>query len=118
MEIQFFTQYDNMIILYDIYDKYDMIYDDIGYDMIWYMHHWSTVWGEWYYCRMFLEWAESTAGAARIAIELKSLRSTAAGRKVAELAGSAEGKEGLMRGLAEALQNDPSLRLQLGALLH
>ena len=68
-------------------------------------------------CRGFLEWAKSAAGAAHIAMELKALRSVAAGRKVAELAGTAEGKEGLMRGLAEALQNDPSLRLQLGALL-
>lgn len=50
-------------------------------------------------------------------MELKALRSVAAGRKVAELAGTAEGKSGLMRGLAEALQHDPSLRLQLGALL-
>lgn len=70
-----------------------------------------------YVCRVFLEWAESAAGAAHIAMELKALRSVAAGRKVAELAGTAEGKEGLMRGLAEALQHDPSLRLQLGALL-
>ena len=67
--------------------------------------------------RGFLDWAEGATGAARIAMELKALRSAAASRKVAELAGTAEGKEGLVRGLAEALQHDPSLRLQLGALL-
>ncbi len=69
-------------------------------------------------CRAFLEWAEGSSGAARIAMELKALRSAAAARKVADLAGTAEGKEGLVRGLAEALKHDPSLRLQLGALLH
>ena len=67
--------------------------------------------------RAFLEWAEGSSGAARIAMELKALRSTAAARKVADLAATAEGKEGLVRGLAEALKHDPSLRLQLGALL-
>ena len=69
------------------------------------------------HCRAFLEWAEGSSGAARIAMELKALRAAAAARKVADLAGTAEGKEGLVRGLAEALQHDPSLRLQLGALL-
>ena len=71
----------------------------------------------WRRCRAFLEWAEGSSGASRIAMELKALRSAAAARKVADLAGTAEGKEGLVRGLAEALKHDPSLRLQLGALL-
>lgn len=68
-------------------------------------------------CRAFLEWVEGNAGAARIAMELKALRSAASAAAVQGLVETAEGKEGLVRGLQEALCHDPSLRLQLGALL-
>ena len=65
----------------------------------------------------FMEWAEGGGGAARVALELRMLRTRAAGRLVAQLAGTAEGTEGLVAGLHEALTSNPSLLLQLRSLV-
>ncbi|GMH43409.1 hypothetical protein BSKO_11331 [Bryopsis sp. KO-2023] len=64
-----------------------------------------------------LRWAESPAGRARIAMELKSIRSMAAARLVEQVVSTPEGKMGLIRGLEEAIKNDSTLRAQLGALI-
>ena len=47
----------------------------------------------------------------------QGLRSRAAARLVGELAVSAEGTEGLVKGLGAALADNPSLALQLRSLL-
>lgn len=67
--------------------------------------------------RAFLAWAESPAGRAQIAMELKSLRSHAASRLVVDMLGTAEGKEGLLKGLQQALTGDTALATQLRSLL-
>jgi acetyl-CoA carboxylase/biotin carboxylase 1 len=64
----------------------------------------------------FMAWAEGASGAARIAMELKGLRMRAASRAVQALASTAEGTEGLVRGLQEAMRANPSLVLQLRSL--
>jgi hypothetical protein len=51
-----------------------------------------------------------------VALELKALRFGAALRLVSKMLGSAEGKEGLLRGLQQAAAGDPSLALQLKTL--
>ncbi|KAL4525084.1 hypothetical protein Ndes2526A_g07171 [Nannochloris sp. 'desiccata'] len=66
----------------------------------------------------FMSWVESASGAARIAIELKALKQRAASAVVAELAATAEGTDGLIRGLAEAVRSNPSLVLQLRSLVN
>jgi acetyl-CoA carboxylase/biotin carboxylase 1 len=65
----------------------------------------------------FLEWMESSTGTARLAMELKSLRHQAACRTVLQLAATAEGTDGLVKGLAEAVKDNPSLVLQLRSLV-
>jgi hypothetical protein len=65
----------------------------------------------------FMRWAEGAGGAARLAMELKALRTRAAARAVQELCSSTEGTDGLVKGLQEALQDNPSLLLQLRSLL-
>lgn len=65
----------------------------------------------------FLEWVQGGSGAARIAMELRLLRTRAASRLVAQLAGTAEGTEGLVAGLREAVRSNPSLTLQLRSLV-
>jgi acetyl-CoA carboxylase/biotin carboxylase 1 len=66
----------------------------------------------------FMSWVESASGAARIAIELKALKQRAATAVVTELAATAEGTNGLIRGLAEAVRSNPSLVLQLRSLVN
>lgn len=65
----------------------------------------------------FMEWVEGGGGAARLAMELRLLRTRAAARQVAQLAGTAEGTEGLVAGLREAVRSNPSLVLQLRSLV-
>lgn len=65
----------------------------------------------------FLDWVQGGGGAARIAMELRLLRTRAASRLVAQLAGTAEGTEGLVAGLREAVRSNPSLVLQLRSLV-
>lgn len=65
----------------------------------------------------FLNWVQGGGGAARIAMELRLLRTRAASRLVAQLAGTAEGTEGLVAGLREAVRSNPSLTLQLRSLV-
>ena len=65
----------------------------------------------------FSDWAEGAAGAQRIALELKALRSAAAERSISDISSTQEGKEGLLRGLTAAMQSDPTLAIQLRALL-
>lgn len=48
---------------------------------------------------------------------LQALRTGAAARVVQELASSAEGTEGLVRGLQAALKDNPSLMLYLRSLV-
>jgi hypothetical protein len=67
--------------------------------------------------RAFLSWAESPAGRARVTAELRALRSQAASRLVVDMLGTAEGKEGLLRGLQAALGADAGLAAQLRALV-
>jgi len=67
--------------------------------------------------RAFLAWAESPAGRAQIAMELKALRSSAAARLVRDMLVTAEGKEGLLKGLQQALAGDSALPTQLRAML-
>lgn len=67
--------------------------------------------------RAFLAWAESPAGRAQIAMELKALRSLSASRLVVDMLGTAEGKEGLLKGLQQALATDTALATQLRSLL-
>lgn len=66
---------------------------------------------------VFMAWAESASGAARIAMELKILRQSAAADMVKELSATAEGTDGLVRGLHSALDANPSLLLQLRSLV-
>eukprot|EP00887_Chlorella_sp_A99_P005434 scaffold1.g5434.t1 len=65
----------------------------------------------------FLDWVEGGSGAARVALELKALRTAAAAAAVGALSATAEGTDGLVRGLAAAVRANPSLLLQLRALL-
>jgi acetyl-CoA carboxylase/biotin carboxylase 1 len=65
----------------------------------------------------FMAWAQGAGGAARIALELRQLRTGAAAALVAELAGTGEGTEGLVAGLRQAVQSNPSLVLQLRSLV-
>lgn len=65
----------------------------------------------------FLQWMESSTGTARLAMELKFLRHQAACKTVMQLAATAEGTDGLVRGLAEAVKDNPSLVLQLRSLV-
>lgn len=67
--------------------------------------------------RAFLAWAESPAGRARIAVELKALRAAAAARLVADMVATAEGRDGLLRGLQAALGTDTALATQLRSLV-
>lgn len=66
----------------------------------------------------FLEWAESSAGRAHVASELKALRSRSASRIVSQVLGTAEGKEGLLRSLQSASKRDPGLAMQLRMMLN
>ena len=66
----------------------------------------------------FMSWIESASGAARIAMELKGLRQRTATAAVAELVTTAEGVEGLIKGLGEAVKANPSLVLQLRSLVN
>jgi acetyl-CoA carboxylase/biotin carboxylase 1 len=66
----------------------------------------------------FMAWVESATGAARIAMELKGLRQRAAAKAVADLVATTEGTDGLVRGLAEAVNSNPSLVLQLRSLVN
>jgi len=66
----------------------------------------------------FMAWVESSSGAARIALELKLLRQRTAARAVRELSCTAEGTDGLVKGLEEAVKANPSLVLQLRSLLN
>ena len=65
----------------------------------------------------FMEWVQGGGGAARVAMELRLLRTRAAARQVQQLAGTAEGTEGLVAGLREAVRSNPSLVLQLRSLV-
>lgn len=65
----------------------------------------------------FLAWAESAAGRALIAMELKGLRSRAASRLLKDMLATGEGKEGLLKGLQDVLQTDSALATQLRAML-
>lgn len=65
----------------------------------------------------FMAWAQGSNGAARIAMELKALRMRAAARAVQDLSATAEGTEGLVRGLQEAMRDNPSLLLQMRSLV-
>jgi hypothetical protein len=65
----------------------------------------------------FLDWALSASGAQRIATELKTLRAAAATRAIAGISSTQEGKEGLLRGISAAIKTDPTLAIQLRALL-
>lgn len=65
----------------------------------------------------FMEWVQGGGGASRVALELRLLRTRAAARQVTELAGTAEGTEGLVAGLREAVRSNPSLVLQLRSLV-
>jgi acetyl-CoA carboxylase / biotin carboxylase 1 len=67
--------------------------------------------------KAFMSWAESAAGTARIAMELKALRQRAAAQYVRELSTTSEGTDGLVRGLQDALDSNPSLMLQLRSLV-
>jgi acetyl-CoA carboxylase/biotin carboxylase 1 len=67
--------------------------------------------------RAFLAWAESAAGRAQIAMELKGLRAHAASRLVQDMLATAEGKEGLLKGLQQVLTTDSALSTQLRAML-
>ena len=67
---------------------------------------------------LFMAWIESASGAARIAMELKGLRQRASMATVAMLATTAEGTEGLIKGLAEVVKSNPSLVLQLRSLVN
>ena len=53
----------------------------------------------------------------RAAFLLQALRTGAASRAVLELSSTAEGTEGLVRGLQAALKENPSLLLQLRSLV-
>jgi len=64
----------------------------------------------------FLKWVEGPTGASRISLELRSIRHHAATRLVAALTSTSEGTEGLIQGLQEAIQANPSLRLKLNGL--
>ncbi|MEW5311712.1 MAG: hypothetical protein WDW38_003401 [Sanguina aurantia] len=66
----------------------------------------------------FLEWAESGAGRAHIGGELKSMRSRAAAQMISQVLGTAEGKEGMLKALQAAVQQDPVLALQIKMLLN
>jgi len=66
----------------------------------------------------FMEWVESQNGAARIAVELKSLRQKSAAQLVATLSDTSEGTEGLIKGLESAIDSNPSLLLQLRNLVN
>lgn len=65
----------------------------------------------------FMEWVQGAGGAARVAMELRMLRTHAAARAVGELAATAEGTEGLVAGLRDAVRSNPSLVLQLRSLV-
>lgn len=65
----------------------------------------------------FTDWADGAAGAQRIAMELKNLRAASAQRSISDITSTHEGKEGLLRGLASAMESDPTLAIQLKALL-
>ncbi|PSC75189.1 acetyl-carboxylase 1-like [Micractinium conductrix] len=65
----------------------------------------------------FMEWAQGAGGAARIGMELRLLRTRAAAQLVTELSGTAEGTDGLVAGLREAVRANPSLVLQLRSLV-
>lgn len=67
--------------------------------------------------KRFLAWVEGD-GAARVALELRALRLASAARAVGELAASQEGAEGLVRGLALSMRENPALREQIAALLN
>ena len=61
----------------------------------------------------FLQWVEGPTGAARISLELRSLRQRSASDLVAALTSTTEGTEGLVQGLQAAIESNPSLRLRL-----
>lgn len=73
--------------------------------------------GAWADDAAFMEWVQGAGGAARVAMELRLLRTRAAARAVGELAATAEGTEGLVAGLREAVWSNPSLVLQLRSLV-
>ena len=61
----------------------------------------------------FLQWVEGPTGASRISLELRSIRHRAATDLVTALTSTTEGTEGLIQGLQEAIESNPSLRLRL-----
>jgi hypothetical protein len=65
----------------------------------------------------FLAWAESPAGRAQVAGELRALRCSAAEGMVTQVLGTSEGKEGLLAALQSALMSDSTLAFQLRLLL-
>ena len=66
----------------------------------------------------FMSWVESPNGAARISVELKSLRQRSAAITVGRLSSTSEGIDGLIRGLDDAIDRNPSLLLQLRSLIN
>ena len=61
----------------------------------------------------FMEWIEGSTGSARISLELRGIRHRAATDMVTSLIGTTEGTEGLLQGLEEAIESNPTLLLQL-----
>ncbi len=67
--------------------------------------------------RCFVQWAESGAGRAAVAAELRALRARSASRLVGGVLSTPEGKEGMLRALGAAVGHDPVLAAQLRMLL-
>jgi hypothetical protein len=66
----------------------------------------------------FLEWADSGAGRAALAAELRALRARSAAGMVAQALVTPEGRDGLLSALAAALQGgDPGLAAALRSVL-
>ena len=65
----------------------------------------------------FLRWVEGPTGAARISLELRSLKQRSASGLIAALTSTTEGTDGLIQGLQMAVETNPSLRLKLKSLL-
>jgi len=65
----------------------------------------------------FLRWVEGPTGAARISLELRSLKQRSASGLIAALTSTTEGTDGLIQGLQMAVESNASLRLKLKNLL-
>jgi hypothetical protein len=66
----------------------------------------------------FLEWADSGAGRAALAAELRALRARSAAGMVAQALVTPEGRDGLLSALAAALQaGDPGLAAALRSVV-